>query len=252
MDPLERARPRPPLRLARAAQGDAAGPDHAAPSNARDRVVQRRVHGLRPGTRYTYLFSTPFRRTEIAAGGTFWTAPAPGAAAAVRFAISGDADGARAPKTGKPGYNAFQVYGRMAPSATTSTSTSATRSTPTAIGGLPPALTVAAKWAKYRQNLGYAHLRNLRRGTGLYSHWDDHEFVNDFSVAEHGRALHRAGATAFADYAPVTYSAASGLYRTFRWGKHLELFFLDERSFRSEGARGLQRRPRADRSAGGA
>ena len=31
----------------------------------------------------------------------------------------------------------------------------------------------------------------------------------------------------------MTYSAATGLYRTFRWGKHLELFFLDERSFRS-------------------
>ena len=136
-------------------------------------------------------------------------------AAAVRFAISGDADGARAPKTGKPGYNAFQVYGRMAAERNHfNINLGDTIYSDSEIGGLPPALTVAAKWAKYRQNLGYAHLRNLRRGTGLYSHWDDHEFVNDFSVAEHGRALHRAGATAFADYAPVTYSAASGLYRT--------------------------------------
>ena len=39
--------------------------------------------------------------------------------------------------------------------------------------------------------------------------------------------------TAFRDYAPVSYSSRDGLYRTFRWGKHLELFFLDERSFRS-------------------
>lgn len=30
------------------------------------------------------------------------------------------------------------------------------------VGGVPPALTIPAKWAKYRQNLGYAHLRNLR------------------------------------------------------------------------------------------
>ena len=35
------------------------------------------------------------------------------------------------------------------------------------------------------------------------------------------------------DYAPVTYTSANGLYRTFRWGRNLELFFLDERSFRS-------------------
>ena len=39
-----------------------------------------------------------------------------------------------------------------------------------------------AKWAKYRRNLSYGHLRNLRRATGLYSHWDDHEFVNDFTA----------------------------------------------------------------------
>ena len=42
-----------------------------SPTNARDRVVQRRVHGLKPNTRYTYLFSTPYRETEIAAGGSF-------------------------------------------------------------------------------------------------------------------------------------------------------------------------------------
>jgi phosphodiesterase/alkaline phosphatase D-like protein len=38
---------------------------------------------------------------------------------------------------------------------------------------------------------------------------------------------------AFRDYMPVTYSGASGIYRSYRWGKNLEVFFLDERSFRS-------------------
>jgi phosphodiesterase/alkaline phosphatase D-like protein len=38
---------------------------------------------------------------------------------------------------------------------------------------------------------------------------------------------------AFRDYSPVTYSEALGLYRSVRWGRNLELFFLDERSFRS-------------------
>ena len=107
------------------------------------------------------------------------------------------------------------------------------------VGGVPPALTIPAKWAKYRQNLGFAHLRNLRRGTGLYSHWDDHEFINDFSLPEHRKAIYRAGAVAFMDYAPVSYSNSNGLYRTFRWGRHLELFFLDERSFRSAKVRAI-------------
>jgi alkaline phosphatase D len=204
------------------------------PSAAHDRVVQRRVHGLEPGTRYTYLFSTPFRKSQIAAGGTFWTAPAAGANAAVRFAISGDADGVRDPKTGKPAYNLFQVYGRMdAERNHFNINLGDTIYSDSEVSGLSPALMVPAKWAKYRQNLGFAHLRNLRRGTGLYSHWDDHEFINDFSPAEHGQAIYRAGVTAFKDYAPVASPGPNGLYRTFRWGKHLELFFLDERSFRS-------------------
>ena len=112
------------------------------PSNARDRVVQRRVHGLKPGTRYTYLFSTPYRRTEIAAGGTFWTAPAPSTGATVRFAISGDADGARDPKTGKPAYNLFQVYGRMAAERNHfNINLGDTIYSDSEVGGVPPALT---------------------------------------------------------------------------------------------------------------
>jgi alkaline phosphatase D len=170
----------------------------------------------------------------MATGGTFWTAPAPGSGAAVRFAISGDADGARNPATRKPGYNLFQVYGRMAAERNHfNINLGDTIYSDSEIGGVPPALTIPAKWAKYKENLGYGHLRNLRRGTGLYSHWDDHEFINDFSRPEHGEGIYRRGVTAFADYAPVTYSNANGLYRSFRWGKHLELFFLDERSFRS-------------------
>jgi alkaline phosphatase D len=210
------------------------------PSNAHDRVVQRRVHGLKPGTRYTYLFSTPYRKTEMATGGTFWTAPSPSTGATVRFAISGDADGARNPATGRPAYNLFQVYGRMAAERNHfNINLGDTIYSDSEVGGVPPALTIPAKWAKYRQSLGFAHLRNLRRGTGLYSHWDDHEFINDFSLPEHRKAIYRAGAVAFMDYAPVSYSGRSGLYRTFRWGKHLELFFLDERSFRSAKVRAI-------------
>ena len=204
------------------------------PSNGHDRVIQRRVHGLKPGTRYTYLFSAPYRRSEIAAGGTFWTAPSPRASATVRFAISGDADGARNPKTRKPAYNLFQVYGRMAAEQNHfNINLGDTIYSDSEVSGVPPALTIPAKWVKYKENLGYAHLRNLRRGTGLYSHWDDHEFINDFSLPEHRKAIYRAGAVAFMDYAPVTYTGRNGLYRSFRWGRHLELFFLDERSFRS-------------------
>jgi alkaline phosphatase D len=65
--------------------------------------------------------------------------------------------------------------------------------------------------------------------------------VNDFSPAEStfsndvnidGRTLYNRGARAFTDYGPVGFSRARGLYRSFRWGRNVELFFLDQRSFR--------------------
>ena len=101
------------------------------------------------------------------------------------------------------------------------------------LAGSKPALSVAEKWQKYRYGLALPNLRRFRAGAGLYTQWDDHEFVNDFSRAEFGETVYQAGIRAFTDYAPVTYTAKNGLYRTFRWGKNLELFFLDERSFRS-------------------
>ncbi len=48
-----------------------------------------------------------------------------------------------------------------------------------------------------------------------------------------GQALYGRSVRAFRDYAPITYSDEDGIYRSFRWGKNLEMFFLDQRSFRS-------------------
>src|SRR5687767_14504217 len=83
-------------------------------TRAHDLVVQRRVHGLLPNRRYSYAFGAPRGRLHILSPGEFRTAPRPSDPQTIRFAITGDADGARDPKTGKPAYNAFQVYGRMA------------------------------------------------------------------------------------------------------------------------------------------
>ncbi|MGE5690753.1 MAG: alkaline phosphatase D family protein [Pseudomonadota bacterium] len=194
-------------------------------------VAIRRVVALQPGRRYWYRFR---QRGATSPVGAFRTAPPLGSPATVRFAISGDADGARNPSTGRPGYNRFEVYARMAAAGNDfNVNLGDTIYSDSEISGLPPALTVAAKAAKYRENLGYAALRRLRAATGLYSHWDDHEFVNDFTVPEHGAALRAAGSAAFTAYAPVGWSSRDGLSRRFRWGRTVELFFLDERSFRS-------------------
>ena len=195
-----------------------------------DFTVRVPVRGLKPATRYRFRF---VRRRTLSGPGSFETAPDPTADATIRFALSGDADATPGPN-GKPGFNDFQIYGRMAAERNDfNVNLGDTIYSDSELAGSKPALTVADKWLKYKYGLALSNLRRLRAGTGLYSQWDDHEFINDFSRAEFGDALYRAGVKAFTDYAPVTWTARNGLYRTFRWGKNLELFFLDERSFRS-------------------
>jgi phosphodiesterase/alkaline phosphatase D-like protein len=202
----------------------------AVPRAARDLAVERQLSSLRPATRYYYRFR---QAGVVSPVGSFRTAPAPASTETVRFAVSGDADATPGPN-GAPAFNRFQVYGRMAAEGNDfNVNLGDTIYSDSEVGGSPPALTVEAKRAKYRQNLSLPALLTLRAATGLYSHWDDHEFVNDFSRAENGEALYAAGVEAFTEYAPVSYRPARGLYRTFRWGRNLQLFFLDERSFRS-------------------
>jgi alkaline phosphatase D len=206
-----------------------------------DRTVQVEVNGLRAGTRYVYRWCRG--RTGVSDVGRFETAPSLSSTRPVEFAFTGDADAQPAEGERGPFWNDFGVYRRMAIEANdfnvnfgdtiySDTEVGATMENGHFVPGAPTALSVAAKWGRYRLNLGQRNLRLLRRSTGSYNHWDDHEFVNDFTIPEKGRALYERGVRAFRDYQPVTYTSRDGLYRTFRWGRNLELFFLDERSFR--------------------
>jgi alkaline phosphatase D len=200
----------------------------AAPS---DNAVRTTVSGLRAGTRYAYRFC---RDTASSRLGRFETAPASGADEPVDFAVTGDADGTIDPATGRPAFNSFEVYARMAAEGNDfNVNLGDIMYSDTSVAGVPPALTLEEKWAKYRLNLSYANLQQLNAGAGVYGHWDDHEWIDDFSVPEFGAALYEIGRKAFLDYVPARYNSATGLYRRVRWGRHLEIFLLDERSFRS-------------------
>jgi alkaline phosphatase D len=216
-----------------------------------DKTVQLRVRRLQPATRYWYRFvGNHGKRSEV---GTFVTAPKPRRNATIEFAWTGDTDFNTAPGKRKPYWNDGGIYGQMAAEHNDfNVNLGDTIYSDSEIPGrlLPLALTVRAKWAKYRINLANRKLRALRRSAPLYSHWDDHEFIDDFSPAENtfepylnarelhinGRLLYRRGAKAFRDYSPVAYSKRKGIYRTVRWGRNLQVFFLDERSFRSANA----------------
>jgi alkaline phosphatase D len=197
-----------------------------------DNTVRVKVTGLKPGSRYYYRFR---QGKSKSATGTFGTAPKSSSAGAFSFSFSGDADAQRAPGQTNPFYNNFEAYGSMAKERNAfninlgDTIYSDSEVPP----GIPTALTVADKWAKYKQNLALPNLQKLRSSGTVFNQWDDHEFINDFTPPEMGNTIYRAGVSAFTDYMPTGYKPATGLYRTVRWGKNGQLFFLDGRSFRS-------------------
>jgi alkaline phosphatase D len=197
-----------------------------------DYTAQLRVLGLRPGTRYYYRWRQGGARSET---GRLRTAPSAGADRTIRFSYSGDADAQRAPGQTQPFYNNFEVYREMAQEGNDfNLNFGDTIYSDTEVPGAgPPALSVAAKWSKYKQNHAMANLRLLKRSAPILYHWDDHEFINDFTIPENGQALYDRSVRAYLDYEPTTYSDARGIYRSFRWGRNVEVFMLDQISFRS-------------------
>lgn len=215
-----------------------------------DRTVQRKVGKLKSRTRYYYRFVQGTKRKS--SRGTFRTAPSSSSNATVRFAWSGDTDAIPLPGKTTPYWNNFDIFRRMqAERNDFNIHFGDTIYSDSEVPGrtTPVALTRRQKWGKYKINLGQAKLRRLRASAGFYSHWDDHEFVNDFARGENkfgggggaggytvnrsGQTIYKDGVKAFRDYAPVSYTSRDGLYRSRRWGRNLEVFFLDERSFRS-------------------
>jgi alkaline phosphatase D len=196
-----------------------------------DGTVQTNVKGLEAEQLHYYRFCGS---DACSPKGKFKTAPKPKANETIRFAYTGDTDATRAPGQAEPFFGPFEVFKAMRDEKNDfNIHFGDTIYSDSEVGGVPPALTVEEKWEKYRLNIEELNLYRLRKSAGFYSHWDDHEFINDFSIPEDGRQIYDAGVKAFRDYAPVTYSERDGLYRSFRWGKNAELFFLDQLSFRS-------------------
>jgi alkaline phosphatase D len=98
-------------------------------------------------------------------------------------------------------------------------------------------------WEYNRADL---HLQSLLRNTSMYSQADDHEVVNDYgghwsywTNATKDRAAFpnvvKAGINAFFNFSPIDRNKdeANRIYRSFHWGKDLDLFMLDMHSYRS-------------------
>ncbi len=202
-------------------------------TRATNNTIQTVFDGFAPNTTYHYRFCYPGGK-KCSAAGKFKTAPAPNDPKTIRFAYSGDETAVPAPGHTEPFYGNFTAFKTMAAENNNFNIDfgDVIYSDPE-VAGVPTASTVAQKWAMYRKKMSIENMQRIREATGLYNHWDDHEFINDFSIPENGRPLYDRSVKAFRNYEPVTYTSKNGIYRTVRWGKNLQLFFLDERSFRS-------------------
>ena len=91
----------------------------------------------------------------------------------------------------------------------------------------------------WRYNLGDEKLRRFLLETPIYVQWDDHEVTNNWYPGEtltaepyNGIAadlLAERAKQALVEYNPI---ASNRIFRKYQYGQHLDLFLLDERSFR--------------------
>ncbi|MCB9764123.1 MAG: alkaline phosphatase D family protein [Alphaproteobacteria bacterium] len=229
------------------------------------------ITGLPPGQtlRYALRGSTtaPPDEGELLAEGTFTTAPASDAAAPVKLAVMGDLGGQGYCRPAEGGYGILGAIADRAPDVVIANGDliyadgDCPARAPDGIANLPgdfPA--IAEPWvdwtdarrvrevfdAHWRYNRSDPNFIRLTEVAPLIAQWDDHEVINDFGApwdAWHTRDPERAGYTtlvevgraAFFDWNPITPhpDEPHRVYRSFRWGRHLEVFIVDGRSYRS-------------------
>lgn len=216
------------------------------------------VTGLRPATEYRYRvwFSdreSGHRGAGEAVEGTFRTPPTADAATTVRFTWGGDVAGQNTCRDAEEGFPIFKAINATPQDffiglgdmiyADNSCDHVGRYGNDQVAGEFLPAANMADYWARWKYSRADAGLRELLASVPYYAVWDDHEVVNDFgplhdtrSIPPYTAGVHLLplGLEAFLDHNPIAEHPATPkrLYRSVRWGKHLELFILDTRQYR--------------------
>lgn len=215
-----------------------------------DFTGQVALEGLRPGR--TYRYRVRFDRGPVVAG-SFRTAPTASERVAVRLAFGGDVAGQNVCRDAVEGFPIADTIRRFAPDvfvglgdmiyADNACEAVGRYGNAQLPGGFGPATDLPGFWAHWRYNRADPALQRLLGSAAYVGVWDDHEVVNDFGPLHDTRAtppytpgvhLLPIGLDAFLDYTPIAAPEATPerLFRSLRWGKHLELFVLDTRQYR--------------------
>jgi alkaline phosphatase D len=212
---------------------------------------------LAAGTRYRYRawfsLGSPGASHGPAVEGTFGTAPDRHTAAPLRLDFGGDLNGQNVCRDAAEGMpimrtvrdrhpDVFVGLGDIiyADNACTATGLYGNVQLP---GNFGPAVDLSSYRAHWRYARADAGFQRLLEGTDYVGVWDDHEVVNDFGPLTDTRStppytpgvhLMPIGLEAFLEYTPVAIAQDTPLrlYRSFRWGKNLELIVLDARQYR--------------------
>lgn len=210
-----------------------------------DHVGQLRFEGLTPATAYHYRVR--FAGETEPLEGRFRTAPKRDADLPVRLVFGGDVAGQNVCRDAVLGFPVFETVQGLAPDVFIGLGDMIYADSPCEAVGrygnaqLPGDFPVATSLEDFRAHWRYARadpsLQRLLSSTAYTAVWDDHEIVNDF-----GRDLDPnlllPGLQAFREYNPihVDSGAPQQLYRSQRWGRHVELFVLDTRGHRDANA----------------
>jgi len=191
-----------------------------------DFVVKASIEGLDPDASYFYRFLSP--DGSASPTGTIRTAPAETVARDIVFAYSADSASYLQP------FTLLSTVVQDAPDFFVYLGDTVIADPPE-VEGMPHATTLPEYRQLYKDNREDEHLLELLAATSVYAIWDDHEVVNDFAGETVDPDMLAAGRQAFFEYNPIRQSPddPNQLYRSFRWGKDVELFILDERQYRS-------------------
>jgi len=193
-----------------------AGPTSVTPEA--DHTAKILLEKLRPGTRYYYRARVTGKKNPGKIG-SFVTAPQPDREASVSFCFSGDTRESYKPFTVMDAVRAQRPDFFMHLGDTIYADRGGT------------ARTLEQFWRKYRSNRDDHATQACFGSTSVYVVWDDHE-VEDNYLPDH--PLAPVGRKAFLDYWPIRCpsSETERIFRSFRWGKSLEVFILDGRQYR--------------------
>jgi alkaline phosphatase D len=198
-----------------------------------DFTAQVLVTGLDPATQYYYRFIASDSGV-VSSTGAFRTRPVANDGSPVRFVVSGDSN------LGYTGPRGLDFHVMSAAAAEDPDFFVFFGDTIYADSGVLPGGASAFTLDEYRQvhrlTRADPHMQELIGATGTFSGWDDHEVRNDYDGETVDPEQFENGARAFFEYLPLRQNPAGPPYRTdrnVRWGKHVELFFLDGRQFRS-------------------